>query len=69
MSLSAIATELGRSKGTLGKHAKRLELDWSRDRTAAATQAKTVDNRSKRAALEARFLDEAALFLDALHQP
>jgi hypothetical protein len=68
-SLTAIAAEMGRSKGTLAKHAKRMGLDWNRDATAKATEAKTQDNRSKRATLESRLLDEAGLLLDDLHKP
>jgi hypothetical protein len=68
-SLGQIATELGRSKSTVSKFAARHHLAWGDDRTAKATEAKVATNRDKRAALETRFLDEAALLLDALHQP
>lgn len=69
LSLSAIALELGRGKTSISKHAKRMGLDWSEKRTAAATEAAVSGNRAKRAALETRLLDEASLLLDQLHQP
>lgn len=68
-SLSRIATELGRSKSTVGKAAKAAGLQWITDRTRAATEVKQQSNREKRATLEGRLLDEAGLLLDALHQP
>jgi len=68
-SLGQIAAELGRSKSTVSKFAREQNLTWGNARTAAATEAKVATNRDKRAALETRFLDEAALLLDALHTP
>lgn len=68
-SLGTIAAELGRSKSTVSNYARRHGLTWGTDRTAAATEAKVASNRDKRAALESRFLDEAALLLDELHTP
>lgn len=66
-SLGQIAAELGRSKSTVSKFARQNQLTWGAERTAAATEAKVATNRDKRAALESRFLDEAALLLDQLH--
>ena len=69
MSLSAIATELGRSKSTIGTIARDAGLVWANARTVEATRVKQATNRDKRATLETRLLDEAALLLDQLHQP
>lgn len=68
-SLSRIATELGRSKSTIGKAAKAAGLQWLSTRTVAATEVKVAGNRDKRATLEGRLLDEAGLLLDQLHHP
>jgi hypothetical protein len=68
-SLSRIAAHLERSKSTVGKAAKAAGLQWTSTRTALATEAKVQSSREKRAALEGRFLDEAALLLDQLHKP
>lgn len=68
-SLSWIATNLGRSKSTVGKAAKAAGLQWLNTRTVVATEVKQASNREKRATLEARFLDEAGLLLDQLHKP
>lgn len=68
-SLNRIAKELGRSTSTIGKAAKAAGLQWTSTRTALATEAKVQSSREKRATLEGRFLDEAALLLDQLHKP
>lgn len=68
-SLHSIAKEMGRSKQTISKWAKTLGLSWDRAETAKAAQAKHVDNKVRRAALEERLLCEAALFLDKIHLP
>lgn len=68
-SLHSIAGEMGRSKETVKRHADRLNLSFDRTRTAKAAEAVHVDNKARRAALEERLLNEAALFLDKLHLP
>ena len=67
-SLHSIAKEMGRSKQTISKWAKSLGLSWDRAETAKAAQAKHVDNKARRAALEERLLVEADKVLDQLWQ-
>lgn len=69
LSLSAIARELGRSKSTVSNYCHRHGIRWDNTRTKAATEAHALTNAEKRAALETRFLDEAANLLDQLHRP
>jgi hypothetical protein len=69
MSCTAIAKELGRSTWTVSHIAKEHGLEWASQQAAEATRVKVATNREKRATLESRFLDEAALLLDQLHQP
>lgn len=68
-SCTAIATELGRSRAAVSRHARAMGLTWDTTRTEQATKVKLADNRAKRAALESRLLDEAGLLLDQLHRP
>lgn len=68
MTLTAIATQMQRSKSTVNKHAKSLGLGFDRTRTATATQAKRVDAAARRATLEERYLVEAGRLLDQLHE-
>ena len=69
LSCTKVAAELGRSRSTISQAAKAMGLSWDNAQTKAATAAKQADNRSKRAALESRLLDEAAGLLDQLHRP
>ena len=68
-SLRACARQLGFAQSTVSKHGTRLGLTWDRSQTEAATVAKTADNRARRAALSARFLDEVEAALDDLDGP
>ena len=50
-SLRATAEAIGRSPATLSRRSAELGLEWNRDQTRAATDAKVEDNRARRAAL------------------
>lgn len=65
-SLRAIATDLGRSASTIGKHARGMGLSWDATRTAAATEAKQATNRERRAVLLGRLYDRADRIMDRL---
>lgn len=54
-----IATEIGRSAGTVSKIAKALGLSFDREATRAATAAKVADAASRRAALALDLLGDA----------
>lgn len=54
-----IARELGRSVSTISAVAKQLGLSFDRSKTAAATAAKVVDAKAKRAQLMTDLLDDA----------
>lgn len=60
LSSSAIAGELGVSQSTISRHARRLGLSFDRSKTKAATEAKVVDAKAKRAQLANDLLDDAA---------
>lgn len=69
-SLYACAKEMGWSRPTVSKWAKRIGLEWDRSRTAKATEAVIVDSRDRRAKLEQDLLDDvekirAKFFTDA----
>lgn len=51
LSRAAIARDLGRGTATVGRIGEALGLSWDRSRTAAATAAKQIDNKARRAAL------------------
>lgn len=68
-SVRAIANDLGRSFSTVSRHARHMGLKFDTERTQAATEKRSTENRLKRAELESRFLDEAAALLDQLHEP
>lgn len=68
-SCNSIARQLERSASTISKAARQLGLSWDASRTEAATEAHKATSAEKRARLEGRLLDEAALLLDQLHQP
>lgn len=65
-SLNAIATEMGRAKGTISKYAAQLGLDFDRSRTAKAAEAVRVDNKARRTSIVARVYDEAEALLTEL---
>lgn len=64
--LTAIARELDRSKYLISTKAKDAGLSWDRSRTAAATHARTVDARARRAAIKDRLYGRAEAILDRL---
>lgn len=66
LSLTETAKRMHRSKSTVNRAARRLGLHWDRTKTAAATAAVIADGRTRRAALEQRFLDEAEKSLDRM---
>ena len=68
-SLHSIAKELGRSKQTISKWAQSLGLSWDRSETAKAAEAKHVDNKARRVALEERLLEEASKVVDQMWKP
>lgn len=65
-SLSFIAELMDRSKDTISRHSERLGLSFSRAETAKAAEAKHVDNKARRAALEERLLIEADKVIDQM---
>jgi len=65
-SLTFIAKEMQRSTETIHRHAERLKLSFDRTRTAKAAEAKHVDNKARRAALEERLLIEAEKVIDQM---
>ncbi len=65
-SLSFIATDMQRSKETISRHSDRLGLSFDRGVTAKAAEAKHVDNKARRAALEERLLIEADKVIDQM---
>lgn len=69
LSRNAIATELGRSGRTISKIADQLGLDFERSRTKAATEAKKIDARARRAALSLALLEDADRLRQQLWKP
>lgn len=65
-SLSFIAELMDRSKDTISRHSERLGLSFSRAETAKAAEAKHVDNKARRVALEERLLVEAQKIMDQM---
>lgn len=68
-SLTAIAAEMGRPKGTVSGKAKAAGLSFDRSRTAKAAEAVHIDNKARRALLEERLLTEADKVLDRMWSP
>jgi hypothetical protein len=66
---NAIATELGRSAGTITTIAKQLGLSFDRATTRAATEAKVADAKARRAALALNLLGDAERLREQLWQP
>lgn len=60
LTLTAIAKQMGRDKGSVSRKAKTLGLPWDRSHTAAATQAKVADTKARRAQLKLDLLEDAA---------
>lgn len=56
---NAIAREIGRAQSTVSKIARELGLSFDRSRTTAATQARQVDAKHRRAELADLALDDA----------
>lgn len=68
-SLHSIAEEMGRSKRTISVWAGKLGLSFDRSATAKAAQAKHIDNKARRVALEERLLIEADKVIDQMWTP
>lgn len=68
-SRNAIAERTGLSPASVSKLAHGAGLEFDRTRVAAATAAKTVDNRARRAELETGLLDDAARLRAQLFAP
>lgn len=64
-----IAREIGRSPSTVTKLARELGLAFDRTATAAATHAKVLDAKAKRAALMNDYLDDAQRLRQQLWEP
>lgn len=67
--LTAAATAMGRNKRNIHDHAKRLGLTWDRTKTAAATQARVLDAKARRAALQLALLEDAERLRQQLFAP
>lgn len=63
---NAIALEVGRSAGTISTIVKQLGLSFDRSKTAAATEARQIDNRARRTALIGRAYARAEKIYDRL---
>lgn len=70
-SLHSIAAEMGRSKGTINRHAARQQppLTWERTQVAAATAARVIDAKAHRTALQLALLEDAAKLRKQLWEP
>ncbi|WP_433465717.1 helix-turn-helix domain-containing protein [Spirillospora sp. CA-128828] len=64
-----IARELGRSQSTITKVARELGLTFDRTATAAATKAKQLDAKARRAQLKLDLLDDAERLRLRLWEP
>lgn len=69
MSLGQIATELSVSKSTVSKWAKLDGVTFSREKTAEATAAKSIDLAAGRQRLAEKMLQRAEEALDDLDKP
>ncbi|GMA31590.1 hypothetical protein [Litorihabitans aurantiacus] len=67
--LTAAARQMGRGKATVSKHAARLGLTWDRTATAAATEAKVLDAKGRRAQLQLDLLADAERLREQLWEP
>lgn len=69
LSLGATAKAMDKAKSTVKWWADKKHLDWDRAQTANAAAAVAVDNKAKRAQLEADLLDDAARLRRQLWEP
>lgn len=69
MSCRQIAATINRAFSAVSRHCRDMGLTFDTARTLEATEVRTTANKAKRAALEARLLDEAGELLDQLHVP
>ena len=69
LTLTAIAKQIGRDKGSVSRKAKALGLSWDRSHTAAATQAKVLDAKARRAQLKLNLLEDATRLREQLWKP
>ena len=69
LTLTAIAKQIGRDKGTVSVKAKALGLTWDRSATQAATRAKVADAKARRAQLKIDLLSDAARLREQLWEP
>ena len=67
--MNFIATDMQRSKETIGRHSERLGLSFDRTATAKAAEAVHIDNKARRARIEERLLAKGEEFLDQLDEP
>ena len=67
MALHSIAKEMGRSKDTVSRYARKLGLGWDREKTAKAAQAVHLDNRAMRVLIEQKLLAQTLTELEALN--
>jgi folylpolyglutamate synthase/dihydropteroate synthase len=67
--LGDTATEMGRSKAAVSRHASLLGLGWDRGQTKAAARAKKLDAEARRAQLKLDLLDDAAKLRKQLWEP
>ncbi|MHD0300876.1 helix-turn-helix domain-containing protein [Rhodococcus qingshengii] len=68
-SLNFIATDMQRSKETIGRHSERLGLSFDRTATAKAAEAVHVDNKARRARIEEQLLVKSEDMLAQLDKP
>ncbi|MEU8821815.1 helix-turn-helix domain-containing protein [Actinoplanes sp. NPDC048796] len=68
LSRNAISRRINRSGRTVSRLADELGLDFERAQTAAATEAKKIDGRARRAALSLGLLDDAERLRQQLWQ-
>ncbi|MEC3977887.1 helix-turn-helix domain-containing protein [Amycolatopsis sp. H20-H5] len=64
-----IAKDIGRSGATVSKIARELGLSFDRSATAAATEAKVIDAKARRAALAVALLGDAERLREQLFAP
>lgn len=69
VSRNEIAVEVGRSTGAVSKVAAQLGLSFDRSAVQAATAARVVDAKAKRAALLLDLLDDATRLRQQIWQP
>ncbi len=65
-SLTSLAVEMERSKGSVSYAADRIGLSWDRTRTATASAAKAADNKARRVAIVERMYTRIEKLQDRL---